>query len=96
MLEAVMETGVGQNNQTITSIGQTLDVDENPQLRLSWSDNGGRTFTDELRRGLGKVGDYERRAMWRRLGDFNRSRVIKFEMSDPVRSVFIKLEADIA
>jgi hypothetical protein len=96
MLEAVMETGVGQNNQTITSIGQTLDVDEDPQLRLSWSDNGGRTFTDELRRGLGKVGDYERRAMWRRLGDFNRSRVIKFEMSDPVRSVFIKLEADLA
>jgi hypothetical protein len=94
-LEAVMETGVGRNNQTIESIGQTLDVDEDPQIRLSWSDDGGRVYTDELRLGLGKVGQYQRRAIRNRLGDFNRSRVMKFVMTDPVRSTFIKLEADI-
>lgn len=95
-LEAVMESGVGVNNLTVDSIGQTLQVDEDPQIRLSWSDDGGRVFTDELRRGIGKTGEYERRAVWNRLGDFNRSRTMRFIMTDPVRSTFIKLEADIS
>lgn len=68
----------------------TLD----PQVGLSWSDDG-KTFNNPLYRGLGKIGEYDRRCIWRRLGRFPRLRVLKFTISDPAKRVFIKCEADI-
>lgn len=82
-IEAVIPAGVGTS---------TLD----PQIRLSWSDDGGRTFSNELSRGMGLVGEYNRRAIWNRLGRFPRSRVLKFEMSEQVDPTLIKIEATVA
>lgn len=82
-LEAVMETGVG-NSTT-----------KDPQLRMSFSDDGGRTWSNELVRSIGKVGQYFRRASWNRLGTFSRSRIFRFEYSGKAKTTFIKLEADI-
>jgi hypothetical protein len=81
-LEATMESGVGT---------ATLD----PQLRLSFSKDGGKTYNNELWRGFGKIGKYITRAIFRRLGRFPRYAVMKFEMSEKVKPVFIKLEAQI-
>lgn len=81
-LEATMEFGVGDLN--------TID----PQIRMSYS-NDGRSFNNELSRSIGKLGQYMRRAIWRRLGRFSRLVVFKFVMSDPVKPVFIKLEANV-
>jgi hypothetical protein len=83
-LEAVMETGVG--NATVP----------NPKMRLSWSDDGGRTYNNERTRSIGKVGKYDHRAIWRRNGRFPRSRILKFEYSEKAKTTFLKLEADIA
>lgn len=80
-IEAVMETGVGDSTVV------------DPKMRLSWSDDGGRTFNNERTRSLGKVGQYIRRVIWRRLGRFPRSRILLFEYSEKVKTTFIKLEA---
>ncbi len=82
-LEAVMETGLG----TLTN---------DPLVRLSWSDDGGKTFSDELARGMGKEGQYSRRVQWRRLGRTPRSRTLKLETSEAIRPTLIKLEAIVA
>jgi len=81
-LEATMEAGVGDL------------VTEDPKIRISFARDG-KSFGNELTRGIGGIGEFERRAIWYRLGRFPRMVVIKVEMSDPVKPVFIKLEANI-
>ena len=82
-IEVVMESGSGNASS------------EDPMIRLSWSDDGGRTYNNELQRPIGKVGEYRNRTIWRRLGRTPRSRVLKFELSESIRPTFIKAEADI-
>lgn len=79
-----IEGGVGLNT------GQGSD----PKIMLRYSDDRGRTWSNELSRSLGKIGNYGLRAIWRRLGQF-RSRVFELSVSDPVRRVVIQAFADI-
>lgn len=81
-LEATFESGVGDFTTT------------DPQVRMSTSFDA-RTYNNELSRSIGKIGEYFKRAIWYRLGRFPRFAVIKFEMSDPVKPTFIKLEANL-
>ncbi|MCK5609377.1 hypothetical protein KAR91_46320 [Candidatus Pacearchaeota archaeon] len=80
-LVATMEGGVG-------------DAVNDPQLRLSVSKDA-KKFNNELSRGFGKVGEFLRQAIWRGLGRFTQMSVLNFVMSDDVKPVFIKLEANI-
>jgi len=82
MLEATFESGVGD-----------LSV-PNPQIRLETAKDG-RSFNQELSRDLGGIGEFNKRQIWYRLGRFPRMAVFKFIMSDPVKPVFIKLEAKV-
>jgi hypothetical protein len=95
-IEAVMETGVGVTGETVIINGKVTNANVDPQLRMSRSTDGGRTYGPEVARGLGRAGDYDRRVIWRRQGDFSRSEVLKFEYSEPAKFVFIKLEADVS
>ncbi len=52
-LELQCETGVGNAD------------DPDPQILLSWSKDGGRTFSNEVSRSLGAVGEYLTRPIWR-------------------------------
>ena len=81
-LELTMESGVGD-----------LDV-EDPKIRMAFSKDG-KIFSSEITRSIGKIGDYIHRIVWRRLGRFPRFAVFQFTMSDKVKPVIIKLEADI-
>lgn len=54
-----------------------------PQVMLSWSDDGGHTWSAEHWVSAGKQGEYRRRAIWRRLGR-SRDRVWRIVVSDPV------------
>lgn len=63
-----------------------------PKVVLSWSDDGGRLFSDGLIREIGKTGEYRNRTIWRRLGRFAKTRVLKFQFSDPYDPSFLKLE----
>lgn len=71
--ELDMEVGVG------TQTGQG----KNPQVMLQYSDTGGRTWSSELWRNLGAVGEYFTRVRWNKLGS-SRARVYRVRVSDPV------------
>lgn len=81
-LELTVESGVGD--------ATTPD----PKVRMSRSKDG-KTFGGEKLRSIGKVGRFNARQIWRRLGRVSRFELFKFVISDPVKPVFIKLEANI-
>lgn len=76
-LELFMQTGVGLPS------GQG----ENPQVMLSWSDDGGYSWSNELFATVGAIGERHTRVQWRRLGK-SRDRVFKVAISDPIKVVF--------
>jgi len=78
-LDLIFEQGVG----TVTGQGQT------PKVMLQWSDDGGRTWSNELHRSLGQRGDFLRMARFLRLGQ-SRDRVYRYRISDPVRRTLIQ------
>jgi hypothetical protein len=84
MFQLYCETGVGLNT------GQGSD----PQVMLTYSDNGGRAFSNEMWRSLGAIGEYRTRAIWRGLGQF-RQRQMRLVMTDPVRRFIIAYFADV-
>jgi hypothetical protein len=75
-LQLDCETGVGLNN------GQG----SNPQVMLRWSDDGGHTWSREHWTSMGAIGQYGKRALWRRLGMTQkiRDRVYEISGTDPV------------
>ena len=81
-LELTVESGVG--NAAVPD----------PKVRMSRSLDG-KTFYDERDKPMGKVGEYQRRVIWYKLGRAKRFEVFRFEMTDAVKPVFIKLEARI-
>lgn len=84
-LELVFETGVG------LSTGQGSD----PQVMLDWSDDGGRTWSNEHWRSLGAIGEYRTRVVLNRAGQA-RDRVYRYSISDPVRRTLIQAVLDAA
>jgi hypothetical protein len=69
---------------TVAFVGGT----EDPQAMLDWSDDGGHTWSNEHWAGIGRVGDYAARAVWRRLGR-SRNRVYRVTITDPVKVVML-------
>jgi hypothetical protein len=82
-LELQAEPGVG------LSSGQGSD----PKVLLSWSNDGGHTWSNEHEATLGARGAYGARAIWRRLG-VGRDRVYRVAMSDPVPVTWLGAELD--
>lgn len=85
-LELMMETGV------VPISGQGSD----PIIRLSISRDGGRLFSPELSRRMGATGDYTKRVSWNLLGRYSRYAVFRFDISEPIKRVIVKAEAEIA
>lgn len=59
--ELVVDTGTALDGSPQSDWGD-------PQVWLSWSDDGGRTWSSEEARSLGGLGDYRKRVVWRRMG----------------------------
>jgi len=72
-LQIDLETGVG----LVTGEGS------DPQLMLRWSDDGGETWSDEHWTSAGRMGEYQTRAVWMRLGR-SRDRVYETTVTSPV------------
>lgn len=83
MVELVFEEGVG------LATGQGSD----PQVMLQFSDDGGRTWSSEKWRKIGRQGEFKNRARWKRLGRA-RDRIYRYAISDPVRRNLIMATAD--
>lgn len=77
-LQVDIESGVG----LVT--GQGSD----PQMMVRWSDDGGHTWSNEYTMSMGKIGEYKKRAIRRRLGAA-RDRVYEVSITDPVKRVII-------
>ena len=60
----------------------------NSQAALSWSDDGGHTWSNDYLAPMGAVGQYKARLIWRRLG-YSRDRVFRIAMSEPTKKVLI-------
>lgn len=77
-----------------TGVGLNLGQGDDPQLMLRWSDDGGHTWSNEHWVSAGKIGQYYRRAFWRRLGMTMklRDRVYEVSMTDPVKTYVMGAE----
>jgi len=81
-LELTVESGVG-------------DVDApDPQITLERSKDG-KTWSGPIARSIGKIGEYSRRAIWRRNGRASRFEIFRFTLTDAVKPVIIQLTANI-
>jgi hypothetical protein len=80
-----METGVGDDGS-----GQGID----PKAILTWSDDGGHTWSNERWADIGKIGNKKTRVKYNRLGS-SRDRVYKLRITDPVKVVLIGAELDV-
>lgn len=69
-------------------VGIASGQGEDPQAMLRYSDDGGHTWSSELWTSIGRIGEYERRAVWRKLGQF-RSRIYEVTITDPVKVVIL-------
>ncbi len=83
-LELDMESGIGLAH------GQG----DNPQAMLQWSDDGGKTWSNEHWTGIGRIGRYLTRVFWNRLGMF-RQRQFKVVITDPVPVVILSAFAEV-
>lgn len=79
--EVMTETGIGS-------------VDDDPQIMLQYSDDGGHNWSAELWRGMGKQGERRNRSVWRKLGKF-RNRQIKLRIAAAVQRLIISYWADL-
>lgn len=77
-----------------TGVGSTTGQGSDPQAMLRWSDDGGRTWSNQHWTSIGKIGEYMDRAKWNRLGKF-RQRVFEVTVSDPVKRVILGAYAEI-
>lgn len=71
-----------------TGVGLAEGQGSDPKVWLTWSDDGGRTWSSERWGALGRRGEYGRRVAWDRLGAAW-NRVLRFAMSDPVGTPLI-------
>lgn len=81
-MEMTVESGVG-NSESVE-----------PQIGMSRSKNG-KTWADTRYRTLGRIGEFDHRAIWRRNGRAARFELFRFTMSDPVKPVLIQLTAEV-
>lgn len=69
-------------------VGLQTGQGDDPQAMLRWSNDGGSTWSNEHWTSIGKIGRYQNRAIWRRLG-WSRDRIFEVAVSDPVKAVII-------
>ena len=81
-LELTVESGVGNSSAIDPKVGLERSTDA-------------KIWDDIKLRSIGKVGEYNRRVIWRRNGSASRFELFRFTISDPVKPVFIQLTADI-
>lgn len=74
-----------------SGVGNAEEPD--PQIILQYSKDGGRTFGTEIWRAMGRVGEYQKRAIWR-LGVQFRQLQIRLKLPGKVKRFSISYNAD--
>ena len=73
-------------------VGLTSGQGSDPVVLLSWSDDDGRTWSNDVSGSLGALGNYRWRAQFNRLGR-SRNRSFRFRISDPVKVAILGVKA---
>jgi hypothetical protein len=78
----------------VSVAGDVYTLGADPQVMLRWSDDGGHTWSNEHWATLGKIGVYQQRVFWRRLGMTLklRDRVYELSGTDPVKIAIMGAE----
>lgn len=76
-------------------VGLTTGQGEDPQMMMQYSDDGGKTWSSELWRSMGRIGEYRHRVEWDGLGE-STGRIYKFRVTDPVKTVIIAGYAEVS
>ena len=92
-LNGMISFSVGSVELTVESGVGNSDV-VNPVITMDRSLDG-KTWSDERTRAIGKIGEYDRRVIWRRCGRASRFEVFRFTLTDAVKPVIIQLDANI-
>jgi len=82
MIELTVGSGVGNTDATDPVMTMERSVD-------------GKRWSASRQRAMGKIGEYNRRCIWRRNGSASRFEMFRFTLSDPVKPVIIQLTADL-
>jgi hypothetical protein len=86
---------ITESGDYLVSVAEgTPTVGSDPQVMLRWSDDGGHTWSNEHWATLGKIGIYQQRVFWRRLGMTLklRDRVYELSGTDPVKIAIMGAE----
>jgi len=79
---------ITEDGNNLTTDGYLGGVGYDPQAMLRWSSDGGSTWSNEHWVSIGKIGKYNNRAIWRRLG-WSRDRIFEVAVSDPIKAVIV-------
>ena len=84
--------------ELIIDAGQGLKTGQgsDPQVMMDFSDDGGRNWSYEQWTDLGGIGEYYKKAEWRRQGISLQARIMRFRVTDPIQRTFMKLDANIS
>lgn len=87
-----LETGLGPV-PALTTDGLALAADNSnargPRLMLRWSDDGGKTWSNESQLDCGQAGEFKTRVYKNKLGSTQKGRVFEVSTTDPVPWRFI-------
>ncbi len=75
-------------------VGTLSGQGEEPVVMLSFSDDGGKTFTTEMWAKIGRLGEFDFGVEWNCLGSFFQ-RIIRVRMTDPVSYTIISAAIDV-
>jgi hypothetical protein len=70
----------------VTGVGLHTGQGSDPQVMVQFSDDGGRTWSNEMMGDIGEMGAYKTRVNFDQLGQTQSGRIYKIKTSDPVFS----------
>jgi DNA-binding beta-propeller fold protein YncE len=80
-----------QNSNYVAKISQELNPDfngSNPKIRLSYSDDGGHTWSNDRIASMGNLGDYNKKIIFRKFG-MSKNRAFRIAITDAVKKILI-------
>lgn len=88
--ELIAQMGVGLDGGTF---GDIPSLGADPKCYLSWSDDGGYTWSGHRPMSMGKIGERKNRARTKRMG-MSRRRVFRLSGSEPVKTAILGFNLD--
>lgn len=80
--------------ELVGSVGVGSSRCPDPFVEMRYSPDGGQTWTAWRRHALGRIGDFDLRVRWTRLGLCRSPRPVEFRTTSPVRAVYSQVKVN--